>query len=845
MSLGDRIPSARDPDEVVDSFLEWVDGRGLSLYPAQEEALLEVVGGSHVIVTTPTGSGKSLIATAAHFAALAEGKRTFYTAPIKALVAEKFFELAAIFGRERVGMMTGDAAVNPGASIICATAEILANIALRRGHDAEVGQAVLDEFHYFADPDRGWAWQVPLLELLDTQFVLLSATLGDVTRFVEDLPARTGRPVAVVGGAERPIPLVHEFRVATLTEVLEDLLATKQTPVYVVHFTQSSAVDRAQALLSLNLCTRAEKDEIADAIGDFRFTAGFGRTLSKFVRNGIGVHHAGMLPKYRRLVERLAQAGLLKVICGTDTLGVGINVPIRTVVLTALSKYDGSTTRLLSAREFHQIGGRAGRAGFDTMGTVIALAPEHAVENARAEAKAAARSAKDGKVRKVVKKKPPPGMVSWGEATFDRLVTAPPEPLTSSLRVSHGMVLNLLDRPGDGRAALDHLIGTSYETDAAKERHRLRAAEIEAALRDGGVIEELDAPDDQGRTVRVTVDLQAEFALDQPLAPFALAALDLLDPEADSWPLDVLSVFEAVLEDPRPVLVAQRKKARGEAVAAMKAQGMDYDERMAELEDVEHPKRLADLLVPMFDVYRQAHPWVSEHELSPKSVVRDLYERAMDFGDFVRHYDLARSEGTVLRYLSDAYKALVRTVPMDAKTDELWDLIEWLGELVRQVDSSLLDEWEALRNPGPEVCTDPLLQQVRPLTENPRAFRVLVRNAMFRRVELAAAKRWAELADLGGDDGWTAERWEASLAPYFAEHADIGIGPDARNPAMLEVQEGPDRWVVRQILDDPAGERAWSIEAEIDIAASNEAGSAVVRVTDVGEFRTPDAHSPG
>ena len=308
-------------------------------------------------------------------AALAEGKRTFYTAPIKALVSEKFFDLAATFGRERVGMMTGDASVNADAPIICCTAEILANLALREGADANVGQAVLDEFHYFADPDRGWAWQVPLLELTNTQFVLLSATLGDVSRFVDDLPERTGRPVAVVGGATRPIPLVHEFRVTPLPEVLEELLETHQAPAYVVHFTQAAAVERAQALLSLNLCTRDEKDAIAAAIGDFRFSAGFGRTLSRYVRHGIGVHHAGMLPKYRRLVEQLAQAGLLKVICGTDTLGVGINVPIRTVVITALSKFDGTRTRILNAREFHQIAGRAGRAGFDTRGTVIALAP--------------------------------------------------------------------------------------------------------------------------------------------------------------------------------------------------------------------------------------------------------------------------------------------------------------------------------------------------------------------------------------------------------------------------------------------------------------------------------------
>src|SRR3979490_2947688 len=173
-----------------------------------------------------------------------------------------------------------------------------------------------------------------------------------------------------------------------LHETLEELLSTHQAPVYVVHFTQAAALERAQALTSINVATRAERDAIAEGIASFRCAAGFGGTLSRLVRHGIGVHHAGMLPKYRRLVETLAQAGLLKVVCGTDTLGVGINAPIRTVLFTSLSKFDGSRTRLLMAREFHQIAGRAGRAGYDTLGTVVAQAPEHVVENQRAPAKA-------------------------------------------------------------------------------------------------------------------------------------------------------------------------------------------------------------------------------------------------------------------------------------------------------------------------------------------------------------------------------------------------------------------------------------------------------------------------
>ena len=733
-------------------------------------------------------------------------------------------------------MMTGDASVNHDAPIICCTAEILANLALREGRAANVGQVVMDEFHYFADPERGWAWQVPLLELVDAQQILMSATLGDVSRFTEDLPERTGRPVAVITSVTRPVPLVHQFKMIPLTEVLEELLSTHQAPVYVVHFTQASAVERAQALLSINLCTREEKDAIAAMIGGFRYSAGFGKTLSRYLRHGVGVHHAGMLPKYRRLVERLAQAGLLKVICGTDTLGVGINVPIRTVVFTGLSKYDGTSTRLLSAREFHQIGGRAGRAGFDTMGTVLALAPDHVIDNAKSAAKAAAKTADDKKVRKLVKKKPPPGVVSWGEPTFDRLVAAAPEPLTSSFQVTHSMLINVLDRPGDGRAALARLLEDNYETDANRLRHVERAGEIERALLEAGVVEELAEPDDRNRTVRVTIDLQAEFALNQPLSPFALAAFELLDRESETYALDMLSIVEAVLDDPRQIIAAQVSKAKGEAVAQMKAAGMEYEERMAELEKISHPKPLVELLDPMFEVYRQSHPWVADFPLQPKSVARDLFERAMDFSDYVRFYNLARSEGTVLRYLTDAYKTLFRTIPEEAKTEELLDITEWLGELVRQVDSSLLDEWEELRNPADPLPTEaPLDTRPPPVTANRRAFLVLVRNALFQRVELIALRRWHELEILDGEDGWTGERYFAAMAPYFETYETIGIGADARNPSWLQIDEQPDRWLVRQIIDDPDDDHAWSITAEVDLRASDEAGTAVVHITSVGE----------
>lgn len=829
---------AADADEVFASFAAWAQACGTSLYPAQEEALIELLGGANVILATPTGSGKSLVATGAQYAALAAGRRSYYTAPIKALVSEKFFSLCAVFGAANVGMLTGDAAVNAGAPIIACTAEILANIALREGGPestaADIGLVVMDEFHFYGDPDRGWAWQVPLLELPRAQFLLMSATLGDVTFLREDLTRRTGRPTALVANAERPVPLYYSYATTPMHETIAELLDTRRSPVYVVHFTQQSALERAQALMSVNVCTKEEKAAIAELIGAFRFSTAFGATLSRLVRHGIGVHHAGMLPKYRRLVEQLAQAGLLKVICGTDTLGVGINVPIRTVVFSALSKYDGTRSRLLNAREFHQIAGRAGRAGFDTAGTVIVQAPDHEVENLKQFAKVADDPKKR---RKLVRRKVPEGMVPWSEATMTRLIEAAPEPLTSNMRVSTAMILDVVDRPGDPFVAMRRLLTDNHEPRARQLRHIREAVGIARSLLQAGILERLDEPEADGRRYRLTVDLPDDFALNQPLSTFALAAIEALDPASETFALDVVSVIEATCEDPRQILAAQLKKARGEAVAQMKAEGIEYDERIALLDDVSYPKPLEELLQHIFQVYVQSNPWAADGRLSPKSVVREMWERAMTFREYVSVYGLVRSEGAVLRYLSDAFKALRSGVPAAARTEEITDIVEWLGELVRQVDSSLLDEWEQLTSPDqPLGAPVSVPARPRPLTGNERAFTAMVRNALFRRVELFARRNWQALGELDGAAGWTTPRWQEVIEDYFAEHDDVGIGADARGPALLIIDRSPGVWRVRQILDDPAGDHDWGIEVEVDLEASDADGAAVLRVVDAGRL---------
>ncbi|MEJ5927101.1 DUF3516 domain-containing protein [Corynebacterium sp. H128] len=823
-----EVPESLFDESIFDSFLSWTKQKNITLYPAQEEASLGVLAGDNVILATPTGSGKSMVAIAAHFIAMARGQRSFYTAPIKALVSEKFFSLCDIFGPENVGMMTGDATVNGRAPIICATAEIVANIALRDGVNADIDQVVMDEFHYYSEPDRGWAWQVPLLELPKAQFLLMSATLGDTSFLERDLQQRTGRTTNVVSGVQRPVPLEFSYVYSPVHETIEELLSSGKSPIYVVHFTQREATERAQSMTSMKVITAEEKEQIVAEIGDFRFTTTFGKTLSGLLRKGIGVHHAGMLPKYRRLVEKLAQTGLLKVICGTDTLGVGINVPIRTVLFTGLTKFDGSKMRMLKSREFHQISGRAGRAGFDTIGTVVIEAPEHEIENYRLRQKAGTDPAKLKKIKKKVARK---GEVTWTASTYERLISADPEPMSSQFRVSTSMLLNVVARPGDGYQHMRQLLRGNHDTRTKQNKDILTAIELFRGLLNAGIVEKVsEGTDSEGRTYHLTADLQRDFALNQPLAPFALATLELLDKESETYALDVISVFEAILDDPRQILIAQQKAARGEEIAALKSEGVDYTERMSIVEDITWPKPLEDLLEGAYEAYSKGHPWIREFDISPKSVVRDMIEHAMTFSDVVATYGVGRSEGVVLRYLTDAWRTLQHSVPQEYLTEELEDVVVWLGEMVRQVDSSLVDEWALLADPDAPVSADTVARELAfgvedptALSANPRALKIMIRNQMFRLVELFAFEREEELAaataylDEAPDFG-------AAMDAYFEEYADLDVGPAARGPQYFSLATTGRLWRAEQIMKDPAGDNAFAFIATVDLDATDNAG---------------------
>ena len=829
------------PDEAFERFFEWTADRGIELWEHQEEALMDLASGNHVILGTPTGSGKSLVALGMLFMGMAQGKRCYYTAPIKALVSEKFFDLVQVLGRDNVGMITGDTHINTKAPVICCTAEILANDALREGEDADVGCVAMDEFHYFADPDRGWAWQVPLLTLPHAQFMLMSATLGDVSAIAASLEANTDHAVDLVTDAPRPVPLAYDYVTTSLEGTVELAMRRGEAPIYIVHFSQDAALSTASSLANFGIATKEQRAAIKEAAKGTHFTTAFGKILKRLLTCGVGIHHAGMLPRYRLLVERLAQQGLLPVICGTDTLGVGINVPIHTVVLTALTKFDGYKMRRLRAREFHQIAGRAGRSGFDTEGMVIAEAPEHEIENAKLMAKA---GDDPKKLRKIKKKKAPEGFVTWNKQTFERLCEAAPETLKPRLRITHSMVISVVERGGDARQRVRELIARSLQTDEEKAKLEARADEIFATLIDSGVVVRTvvpPAPDAPAGTPEdvdyaLTVDLPEDFALDQPLSPFLLAALELLDPESETYTMDLISMVEATLEDPKQVLRAQERAARDRAMSEMKADGVDYEERLERLQDITYEKPLEDLLDTAFAEYCAKVPWANDYSLSPKSVLRDMLEGANDFKGYIQKLGIARSEGILLRYLAEAFRSLDRTVPLEKRDERLTDIISWLGFVVRSVDSSLVDEWEAAGDPAALDAAPP--KDADAVVADRRGCTLLVRNALMRRVTLAARDDASTLGDLDGDWGMSEVRWKKALDAYYEVHEEILTDADARSSAMYTIDDSDERtdhvWHVHQIFADEDGDHDFGIMGDVDLDATQDGGEAIFKNYRVG-----------
>jgi hypothetical protein len=823
-------PGTLGADEMLARFVEWTSALGLELYPAQEEALLEVFAGRHVVLATPTGSGKSLVAIGLHFKALCEGRISYYTSPIKALASEKFFALCAELGADNVGMLTGDASINPDAPVICCTAEVLANLALRLGGRLDADAVVMDEFHYYADRERGWAWQVPLVTLPHARFLLMSATLGDMSGIARRLEDATGVEAAVVSSTTRPVPLEFEWRETPLQETVYDLVTGGRAPVYVVNFTQRDCAELAQQLTSLPLTTKEDKAAIREALGDTRFETPYGREFRRFLSFGIGVHHAGLLPRYRLTVEQLAQRGLLKVVSGTDTLGVGVNIPIRTVLFTALAKFDGRRVAHLRVRDFLQIAGRAGRKGFDERGWVVGQAPEHVIERKREAAKAA----KDGKKKPKAVRGPREGEVSWTEETFTRLRTSPPERLESRFKIAPGMVVDLLHRDADERVRHFHslraLVRDCHEDDASKHRLLSRAAAIVRSLHREGIVGLAPAEPGEPRRVVVNEELQVDFSLFHTLSLFLVDGIARLDPDGETYALEVLSMVEAVLEDPEVIIRSQVSKAKEELLARLKAEDVPYEERIRRLDEVTHPQPAADLIEEAFERFRARHPWVGGRLVHPKSVAREMVETCLGFGEMVRRYGIQRQEGVLLRYLSQAYKTLDQNVPDQLKTEAVWEIAGFLRAVLERTDTSLLQEWESLVHPDLRAATaSPASMHrrlaVEELLADPRRFAARIRGELHALVAALSRGEWEEAAAAirQGEEGsrthWSPAALEQAMAPFLARHRALVFEHRARlADKTLVQQEAQFRWRVTQVLCDPDGDDDWHLAAEIDLA---------------------------
>jgi superfamily II RNA helicase len=823
-------------DEILDQFLAIVRKRGLELYPAQEEAILELISGKNVILNTPTGSGKSLVAMALHFSSLSNGKRSIYTSPIKALVNEKFFSLCKDFGPENVGMITGDATVNASAPIICCTAEILMIDALRSGADARIDDVVMDEFHYYSDRDRGVAWQVPLLALPQARFLLMSATLGDTEPFEKALTKLNGKETIVVRSTERPVPLDFQYSERPLHEAVTKLVEAGRAPIYLVSFTQRECAEQAQNFMSTELCTKDEKKQIAEALVGFRFSSPYGKELQKFLKHGMGIHHASLLPKYRSLVERLAQQGLLKIIFGTDTLGVGVNVPIRSVLITQLCKFDGQKTSLLSVRDFQQISGRAGRKGYDNLGTVVVQAPAHVIENLRNEQKA---QGDTKKLKKLVKQKPPEkGFLPWTKETFEKLVNGKPEALLSRFKVTHAMLLNVLARPsGDGCDAMRALIRESHESENSKEQHRKTAFQLFRSLVERKLIEL--------NPLRVNVDLQEDFSLNHALSLYLVDTLKLLDPESDTYALDALTLVESILENPDLILRKQLDRIKTEKMQEMKEAGIEYDERIEKLEELEYPKPNREFIYNTFNQFSAAHPWVGQENIRPKSIAREMFETFQSFPEYIREYDLHRVEGLLLRYLSDVYKALVQNVPEYAMNEELYEISVYFGSIIRQIDSSLIEEWEKMRNPEYASTLTHEPETPPKSSFDKRAFTIQVRNEVFRLVKLLATRDYEGAVELltpeeGAPLLWKASALDERVKEYLdTDHSRIAIDQNARSSKFFSLNTSDAKtWKVEQILTDPDEHNDWVIRLQVDVEDSQTRNRPALKLLTIGPINT-------
>ena len=514
------------------------------------------------------------------------------------------------------------------------------------------------------------------------------------------------------------------------------------------------------------------------------------------------------------------------------------------MLFTRLCKFDGQKTGILSARDFHQISGRAGRKGFDDQGWVVAQAPEHVIENL----KLAEKSARDGK--KTVKRQPPEkNFVNWDKNTYVRLIAASPEKLVSRFQIAHGMLLNVLGRKGDGCAAMRQLIRDCHETPKAKKAHAQRAWQLFRSLLDRKIVEFVPETED-GVYLRVNVELQDDFSMNQVLSLYLIETIPLMDPQAPDYALNLVTLVESILEDPDIILRKQLDQVKDRKMAEMKMAGVEYDQRLEELEKLEYPKPNREFVYSTFNNFTARHPWVGEENIHLKSIVREMFEEFRSFADYIKLYELQRAEGVLLRHLNNVFKVLAQTVPDSAKNDQVREMELYLGTMIRQVDSSLLDEWEKMRDPKYQAGES---KELRPpgaeeaaadITRDTKAFTALIRNRIFIFLRgLVVADYETAIANLDSPldaDGstWTPDRLDKIMETYESEYESLCSNPNARNARHTYVTPSADKrfWRVQQMLVDPQEDNDWVAEFEVDLDESRKQGEPKLCLRRIGSL---------
>ncbi len=479
---------------------------------------------------------------------------------------------------------------------------------------------------------------------------------------------------------------------------------------------------------------------------------------------------------------------------------------------------------------------------------MVAQAPEHVVENLKLEGKAS----KGGK--KFVRRQPPEkNFVAWDKNTFSRLISAPPERLVSRFQVTHGMLLNVLSRQGDGCQAMQDLITRSHETPKAKKAHMKRAWQLFRSLVERKIVEFIPKTE-AGAYLRVNVDLQEDFSMDQVLSLYLLETIPLVDPQSPNYALDLITLVESILEDPGMILRKQLDRVKDQKMMEMKQQGIEYDQRMEELEKLEYPKPNREFIYSTFNAFADRHPWVGQENIQPKSIAREMFEQFRSFADYIKDYELQRAEGLLLRHLSRVHKVLTQTVPDAAKNDAVREMELYLGTMIRQVDSSLVDEWEKMRDPNYQPRGE--TKEVRPpgaeeadkdVTLDTKAFTAAIRVRIFMFLrgliigDFEAALTALDSAEQPGGEPWTTEQLRATMESYHIEHEYLCLDPNARNVrhTYVTVAEDKKSWRVQQMLVDPEELNDWVAEFEIDLAKSRAEEKPVIRLKKIGALTAP------